>query len=74
VRRDVCLNPAAAEAIGLALHELATALSVAEGRVDIGWQVDIETFEISWIERDGPPVVPPKKRRGFGTTIITDLD
>jgi two-component sensor histidine kinase len=77
---DICLNPAAAEAIGLAIHELATnsgkygALSVAEGRVDIGWQGDIETFEISWIERDGPPVVPPKKRRGFGTTIITDLD
>jgi PAS domain S-box-containing protein len=40
------LNAAAAQAIGLALHELATnagkygALSTRDGHVDIGWQVD----------------------------------
>jgi two-component sensor histidine kinase len=72
------LNAAAAQVIGLALSELATnavkygALSVAAGRVDIAWRVSGETLEITWTERNGPPVKPPK-RRGFGTTVITSL-
>jgi PAS domain S-box-containing protein len=69
------LNPASAQAIGLALHELATnagkygALSTDRGRVDIGWGTDGDTFTMSWTERDGPPVSAPK-RRGFGTTVM----
>jgi PAS domain S-box-containing protein len=70
------LNAAAAQAIGLALHELATnaakygALSTATGRVDIRWGViDDDTFNMSWSEREGPPVSPPE-RRGFGTTVM----
>ena len=69
------LNPASAQAIGLALHELGTnagkygALSADKGRVDIGWSVDHDTFTLSWTERDGPPVSQPK-RHGFGTTIM----
>jgi PAS domain S-box-containing protein len=69
------LNAAAAQAIGLALHELATnaskygALSTYTGRVDIRWEVtDDDTFTMDWTERDGPPVSPPQ-RRGFGTTV-----
>lgn len=69
------LNPAAAQSLGLALHELATnaakhgALSVDRGRVDIAWQRDGDTFTMSWTERDGPQVAPPKQR-GFGTTVV----
>jgi PAS domain S-box-containing protein len=66
---------AAAQAIGLALHELATnaakygALSTDKGRIDIAWGTDGRTFTLSWIERDGPSVSPPG-RRGFGTTVM----
>ena len=71
----VRLNPASAQAIGLALHELATnagkygALSTDSGQVDVGWGTDGDTFIMSWTEREGPPVSPPK-RRGFGTIVI----
>src|SRR5262249_56828290 len=67
----VHLNAAAAQAIGLALHELATnagkygALSVDAGRVDVGWRLDDDIFAMSWTERNGPPVSRPE-RRGFG--------
>jgi two-component sensor histidine kinase len=70
------LNPASAQAIGLALHELATnagkygALSTDMGRVDIGWGIDGDTLSMNWTEREGPPVSVPK-RRGFGT-IVTE--
>jgi PAS domain S-box-containing protein len=69
------LNATAAQAIGLALHELATnagkygALSTDAGRVDVGWRLDGDALTMSWTERDGPPVRPPE-RRGFGTTVI----
>jgi PAS domain S-box-containing protein len=69
------LNAAAAQAVGLALHELATnagkygALSTDAGRVDVGWRMGGDSFAMSWIERDGPPVRRPV-RRGFGSTII----
>jgi PAS domain S-box-containing protein len=69
------VKAAGAQAIGLALHELATnagkygALSTDRGRVDISWGADGGTFTMSWTERDGPPVSAPK-RRGFGTIVI----
>ncbi len=72
------LNAAAAQAIGLAFHELATnaakygALSTEMGRVDIRWGVDGETFTMSWAERGGPPVSAPQ-RRGSGSTVVTSL-
>jgi PAS domain S-box-containing protein len=72
------LNAAAAQAIGLTLHELATnagkygALSTDTGRVDIGWGTEGDTFTMSWTERDGPPVSPPE-RRGFGSTVIASM-
>ncbi len=72
------LNAAAAQAIGLALHELATnagkygALSTGAGRVDVNWQVEDGTYTMRWIERNGPPVQPPE-RRGFGTTVIESM-
>jgi len=69
------LNAASAQAVGLALHELTTnagkygALSTDTGRVDIWWGADGETFTMSWIERDGPPVSVPRQR-GFGTRVM----
>jgi PAS domain S-box-containing protein len=73
------LNPASAQAVGLALHELATnagkygALSTDRGRVNIGWGLtDLETFTIVWAERDGPPVTAPAQR-GFGTIVMETM-
>jgi PAS domain S-box-containing protein len=69
------LNPASAQAIGLALHELATnagkygALSTNEGRVGVCWGIDGDTLSMSWAECEGPPVSAPK-RRGFGTIVM----
>jgi PAS domain S-box-containing protein len=72
------LNAAAAEGIGLALHELATnagkygALSTDAGHVDIGWGTDGDAFTMSWTEREGPPVSAPQ-RRGFGTVVLETM-
>jgi PAS domain S-box-containing protein len=77
------LTAAAAEAIGLAIHELATnsakygALSVPAGKVDVVWRkIDPETeddgesmWELSWRERDGPKVQTPSVT-GFGTQVV----
>src|SRR5260370_30870386 len=73
--RKLHLNAAAAQAIGLALHELGTnagkygALSVDAGRVAVGWRFDGNIFAMSWTERNGPPVSPPE-RRGFCRTVL----
>jgi PAS domain S-box-containing protein len=69
------LNAPAAQAIGLALHELATnagkygALSTDEGRVEISWEAGRGTFTMRWTESGGPAVSAPK-RRGFGSIVI----
>jgi len=69
------LNPASAQAIGLALHELATnagkygSLSTNTGCVDVGWGSDGKSLTMSWTEREGPPVSAPK-RHGFGTIVM----
>lgn len=73
------VEPAAASALALVLHELATnavkygALSVPEGRVDIDWR-QTETgresrTEVEWRESGGPAVQPPASR-GFGSRLI----
>jgi PAS domain S-box-containing protein len=72
------LTAVSAQAIGLALHELATnagkygALSTDAGRVDVRWRLDGDIFAISWTERNGPPVRRPE-RRGFGSTVIDTM-
>jgi PAS domain S-box-containing protein len=69
------LNAAAAQAIGLAVHELATnagkygALSVDAGRVDLRWRLEGDTFMMSWTEANGPLVRRPE-RHGFGGTVV----
>ena len=72
---ELRLNAASAQAIGLALHELATnagkygALSQDTGHVDVLWGVDADMLTMSWTERDGP-LVPAPERRGFGTVVM----
>jgi len=82
------LLPNAAEAIGMALHELATnalkygALSTPEGRVTIRWRTgesiagadgEIRAgLVMEWRESGGPEVTEPV-RRGFGSRLITDV-
>ncbi len=69
------LRPAASQALGLVLHELATnaakygALSAPEGEVEVAWHEREGRLELSWQERGGPPVEPPR-RRGFGSALI----
>lgn len=75
----LAVSARAAEALGMALHELATnaakygAFANARGRVDLRWRLiakgDDTLFVASWTERDGPPVVPPRKP-GFGSSVI----
>lgn len=74
----VRLNASAVQALGLAIHELASnagkygALSTASGHVDVDWRFGDGKFAISWTERGGPSVTPPR-RRGFGTAVIEPL-
>ena len=73
------LNPKAALAIALVMHELGTnaskygALSAPQGVVDITWTVDRSGEEpmlvICWQESQGPEVKEPE-HRGFGSMLI----
>jgi two-component sensor histidine kinase len=72
---ELRLKAAGAQAVGLALHELATnagkygALSTDTGLVYVSWETDDGTFTMSWTEREGPLVSAPQ-RRGFGTIVM----
>ena len=75
---DVLLRPAAAQNVGIALHELSTnaakygALSNADGRVTIAWTLGGDgacTLTLTWRETGGPPVTAPT-RKGFGTVVM----
>jgi len=78
----VRLSPAAAQSIGMALHELATnagkhgALSDTKGIVEVSWELagnsNARQFVMSWHERHGPPVLPPK-RQGFGHMVMVRM-
>ncbi|NDV02190.1 sensor histidine kinase [Pseudoroseicyclus tamaricis] len=75
---DVALNPQAAIAFTMLLHELTTnamkygALSNDRGRVQVDWQRDGGDLVFSWVEVGGPSVTPPT-RSGFGTRLVTAL-
>jgi two-component system CheB/CheR fusion protein len=75
----ILLEPRAALALGMAVHELTTnavkygALSVPEGNIEIRWAIEKAAggvrLVLEWIERNGPPVAAPD-HRGFGMTLI----
>ena len=80
---DVFLSSDATEAIGLALHELATncvkygAWSAPSGSVAVCWSLSQERSEatrlhVNWTERGGPAVMPPTNV-GFGRRVIEHL-
>jgi len=72
---DVVLQPATAQALALALHELATnaakygALSTATGKVRLTWDLEPNDLVLHWIETGGPLVEPPCVE-GYGTRVI----
>jgi len=75
----VILKPDAAQAMAVALHELATnaakygALSVTTGQVRVQWShVENGQLVLRWTEAGGPPVNPPT-RRGFGTSVLETM-
>ena len=78
----VTLPPMAAQAIGLALHELATnavkygALAQPAGRLVVRWEFQQEGFDpwvsIQWQESGVllPPITGASQRRGYGRELI----
>ena len=73
---ELFLTPRAANALALALHELAAnavkygALSTDAGRVDLRWTKTPDGgFELIWTESGGPHVTAPVQR-GFGSRLI----
>jgi PAS domain S-box-containing protein len=72
----VLLEPDAAQAVAIALHELATnavkygALSVTGGHVDLLWSHEANgRLNLRWQEAGGPAVQEPR-RKGFGGRVI----
>lgn len=76
------LKPAAAQALGMALHELATnagkygSLSSDMGEVAISWSIAEEKgearFHMEWRETGGPPVSAPTAK-GFGSKLMSHM-
>ena len=76
---DLFLTPRAANALSLALHELATnavkfgGLSVETGHVNLRWTARPGGgFELIWTESGGPMVSPPG-HKGFGSTLLDQV-
>lgn len=69
------LLPATAQAVALALHELATnaakygALSVDSGQLRLAWSIGPDALALEWAETGGPPAKPPSSL-GFGLSIV----
>lgn len=69
------LNPAAAQTLGLALHELAVnaavhgSLSVDGGTVAVSWRTGGEDVVLDWRESGGPPPTEPAGG-GFGRILL----
>jgi PAS domain S-box-containing protein len=75
----ILLEPGAAQAMAVVLHELTTnaakygALSVPDGRVQIEWSSDsVGSIVLHWIETGGPPVELPNSR-GFGSKVMETM-
>lgn len=77
----VVVDPKAAIAFAMLIHELATnaakygALSIPTGRLDVKWHREGAgadgVLTLDWVERGGPPPPPsPRERKGFGSRMI----
>jgi two-component sensor histidine kinase len=77
---DIAVTAEATQAIGLAIHELATnavkygALSVPVGKIKISWSLSLVLSQLllKWVEQGGPRVIPPS-RNGFGHLVIGEM-
>jgi two-component sensor histidine kinase len=76
---SLMLEPRAAQAAAVILHELATnaakygALSVADGFVAVEWSQAVDgRLTLQWTEANGPRVNPPT-RQGFGTRMMENV-
>src|SRR3981189_1322783 len=77
---NIRLQPATAQTLALALHELVTnsakygALSTQSGRLSIKWGIHDHVLQIVWEEKDGPTVETPVSR-GVGTrSVIASIE
>ena len=77
---DIQLQPATAQTLALALHELVTnsakygALSTVAGRLSLIWGIQEDVLQMVWEERNGPLVEKPASR-GFGTrSVIASIE
>ena len=75
----VLMRPDVAQAVAVALHELATnaakygALSTAEGHVRVEWsRASDGRLILRWTETGGPPGKPPT-HQGFGTRVMDSM-
>jgi two-component sensor histidine kinase/CheY-like chemotaxis protein len=72
---DVSLQPATAQGLALALHELATnavkhgALSSPNGKVYLDWDLKPDALVLTWAEAGGPRIAPPPARN-FGLKVV----
>jgi two-component sensor histidine kinase/DNA-binding response OmpR family regulator len=72
----VILQPASAQTLALAIHELATnaakygALSANAGRIRLTWDLNELGLKLHWDESGGPPVSAPAAP-GYGTRVVT---
>jgi two-component sensor histidine kinase/two-component SAPR family response regulator len=72
---DISLQPATAQGLALALHELATnaakhgALSAPAGKINLDWQLQSDALTLHWIENGGPRIAEPSSR-SFGLKVI----
>jgi len=72
---DISLQPATAQGLALALHELATnaakhgALSSPSGKVTLDWQLPGDALTLNWAENGGPGITEPSSR-SFGLKVI----
>src|SRR4029077_3007743 len=77
---EVQFEPATAQTVALALHELVTnsakygALSTLKGLLSVSWTIEADALEIVWMETGGPRVKRPASR-GFGTrSVIASIE
>ena len=72
---ELSLDPACAQTLALALHELTTnaakygALSSPAGRLRVHWSISGDYLNLEWNEDSGTAIAKPDKN-GFGTKII----
>lgn len=71
----VSLQPATAQGLALALHELATnaakygALSSPVGKVELEWKLESDALTLRWVEIGGPRIAEPSSH-SFGLKVI----